>query len=138
MRVYDVRDPARPREVAYYNPPAHPGELQPATAGSTGTGVGATSDLTSSDIAFFPSRNEIGFTSQANGLQVVRLTNGVRMRGAPSAVAAGPRPAAPAAAPPAAAPRGSSALPATGGPVALSALAVVLLALSWAGRRRRA
>jgi hypothetical protein len=81
LRVYDVSDVRHPREVAYYNPPAHLGQRQPGTAGSTGTGLGSGSDLVSSDIHFFPSRNEIGFSSQANGLQVVRLTHGIRMSG---------------------------------------------------------
>ncbi len=100
LRVYDVSDPARPREVAYYNPPARPGRAQPGSAGSTGTGVGGTADQTSSDIRFFPERNQIGFMSQANGLQVVALTHGVTMSGAaaPVAAAAPARPAAPAAA----------------------------------------
>jgi hypothetical protein len=82
VRVYDVSNPTTPREVAYYNPPAHPGARQPGTAGSTGSGIGSTADLTSSDIHFFPSKNEIGFSSQANGLQIIRLTHGVTMRGA--------------------------------------------------------
>ena len=79
VRVYDVSDPSRPREVAYYNPPARPGASLPGTAGSTGAGFGLTSDTTPSDITFFPELNAIGFASQANGLQVVRLTHGVRV-----------------------------------------------------------
>ncbi len=136
VRIYDVSTPSRPREVAYYNPPAHPGQNQPGTAGSTGTGIGGTADLTSSDIRFFPARNEIGFSSQANGLQVVRLTNGVTMRGAAPAV----RSAAPArvGAPPASSARGRTGrLPATGAPVALAATALALLGTAGVVRRRR-
>ena len=75
LRVFDVRDPANVREIAYYNPPAQPGYQ----TGSTSDLVGAchTADWTASHPRIRPKRGEIWFTSQCNGFQVVKFTNGI-------------------------------------------------------------
>lgn len=59
MRVFDIRDPAHPVEVAYDSPP-QPGETTAAT---------------SSAPAFVPERRELWYTDGAAGLRVVRLSS---------------------------------------------------------------
>lgn len=72
LRVFDVRDPYHPREIAYYNPPGKPGYQAGSNfnlTGECGT-VDWASSMTRVDLA----RGEIWFTSQCNGFQVVRFT----------------------------------------------------------------
>jgi hypothetical protein len=59
LRVFDIRDPVHPREIAYFNSPN-----------------GGRSDAVSS-IAFAPERNELWFSDSASGFWAVQLTNGV-------------------------------------------------------------
>ena len=75
LRVFDVRDPAKPREIAYYNPPAQPGYQ----TGSYSDVAGActTADWTASHPRIRADRGEIWFTSHCNGFQIVKFTNGV-------------------------------------------------------------
>jgi hypothetical protein len=61
LRVFDIRDPAHPKEIAYFNPPT-----------TTGTPYCAMSAP-----AFVPERNEIWYTDANYGLYVLRVTNGV-------------------------------------------------------------
>ena len=131
VRVFDIRDPRAPREVAYFSPPAG----QDSLSGGSGT---CSCLHTGSTVAFVPERKELWISGQESGFHVVRLTNGVWG----SAVAGAPptRPASPVAAPPAApvpAPRG---LPATGAAGALTGFALLSLAtaalLSRRGRVR--
>lgn len=75
LRVFDIRDPFRPREVAYYNPPAKPGYQ--AGSGFNSTGLCGTVDWTPSMPRIRVDRGEIWFTSNCNGFQIVRFTNGV-------------------------------------------------------------
>ncbi|MCW2614578.1 MAG: hypothetical protein JWN08_1572, partial [Frankiales bacterium] len=60
MRVFDVRDPAKPREVAYDSPP-QPGDTVAATVSAP---------------AFVPARRELWYTDGAAGFRVVRLSAG--------------------------------------------------------------
>ncbi len=73
LRVYDIRDPYRPTEIAYYNPPASPGHRP----GSNYNHVGACgpTDWSTSMTRFIPQRAELWFTSQCGGFQVLRFTN---------------------------------------------------------------
>ena len=127
VRVFDIRDPLAPREIAYFSPPAR--------QDSAIEGRGTCSCLhTGSTVAFVPERGEMWVSGQETGFSVVRLTNGVWPFAAPAApvdpspvggpAPAGqpPRSAVPVAAPPAAAPAGGPRLPATG-PSALLAVA---------------
>jgi hypothetical protein len=59
LRVFDIRDPYHPREVAYFNKSA-PGESQFAMSAP----------------AFAPERREIWYTDGNSGFYAVRLTNG--------------------------------------------------------------
>ncbi len=72
IRIFDIRDPYRPREIAYYNPPAQT-ERANDLPGSNHLGA-RTADWASSDPRFRLDRNEIWFTTQDNGFQIVRFT----------------------------------------------------------------
>ena len=65
LRVFDIRDPARPREVAYFNAPINPRNLPPEQ-----------SNWAMSSPSFVPERKEIWYSDGFSGFYVVRLTNG--------------------------------------------------------------
>jgi hypothetical protein len=76
LRVIDIRDPANPTEIAYFNPPPQPDTKIPRS--NSGDFVGMRNpgwDLSTSDVRYRPESGEIWFSSVANGLQVVRLTD---------------------------------------------------------------
>jgi hypothetical protein len=60
LRVFDIRDPARPTEVAYFNPPGRPAAPYRAMSAP----------------AFAPERHEIWYTDANYGFLALRLTNG--------------------------------------------------------------
>ncbi len=66
LRVFDIRDPYHPREIAYFNAPAETRGLFNPTP---------TSQAVSSP-AFVPERKEIWFSDAYSGFYVVRVTNG--------------------------------------------------------------
>lgn len=113
LRVFDIRNPLAPKEVAYFVAPVPPG--------------GAANSALSS-ATFVPARKEIWYSDGARGFYALRVTNGAW----PAAAAPAPprRPtgqlagAPPAADPPAA----SGRLPATGltAPLAVAALLLVV------------
>lgn len=122
LRVFDIRDPLNPREIAYYNGPVNG------------------SSYAMSSPTFVPERGEIWYSDGNSGFYAVRLTNGVwpftsALEPDPAAAAAA---GAPGAAAGATAGRRSSApggqLPATG-PI-LSVLAGVLALAGGLGLRR--
>lgn len=87
VRVFDIRDPGAPREIAYFNPPAR--------HDSAAEGKGTCSCLhTGSTVAFVPERGEMWVSGQESGFHVVRFTNGVWPFAAPAG-GAGPRTAGP-------------------------------------------
>ncbi len=111
LRVFDVRDPLKPREIAYF--------VAPVPAGGSANSA-------FSSASFVPERNEIWYSDGGTGFYALRLTNGVWQQGAAAPVAAPP---APVQAPPAeAAPAPNGSLPATGLAVPLGAGLVLLLA----------
>ena len=65
LRVFDIRDPTQPREVAYFNPP-----LQPRV-----TPYLEASHYAMASPAFAPERKEIWYSDIYSGFYVVRLTN---------------------------------------------------------------
>ncbi|HUR41432.1 MAG TPA: hypothetical protein VM240_09735 [Verrucomicrobiae bacterium] len=71
LRVFDIREPYSPKEIAYYNPPASPGYK--AGADYNLSGGCHTVDWASSHPRYIPARNEIWFTSQCGGFHVVRF-----------------------------------------------------------------
>ncbi len=65
LRVFDIRNPEKPREIAYFNKPALPG-TNPRESGA----------YAMSAPAFDIARNEIWYTDGNSGFYNVRLTNG--------------------------------------------------------------
>ncbi len=66
LRVFDIRDPHRPREVAYFNAPVGP-RITPLFEAS---------NFAMSSPSFVPERKEIWYSDGFQGFFVVRVTNG--------------------------------------------------------------
>lgn len=82
IRVFDVRDPFQPKEIAYYNPPAQVGKnSQLMGSDHANSAVSATSNLTTdwctAKVRFVRERGELWTTCQDNGFMVLKFTNGV-------------------------------------------------------------
>jgi hypothetical protein len=71
LRVFDISKPNLVKEIAYFNPAMSPGQKGGSTFNVTGNCFGA--DWTSSQPRFILEKNEIWFTSQCAGFQVVKL-----------------------------------------------------------------
>ena len=71
LRVFDIRDPLNPREIAYFNAPVDPRIIPPAGI------VPAPSNWAMSSPSFVPSRGEIWYSDGLSGFYAVRVTNGV-------------------------------------------------------------
>ncbi|MCW2606515.1 MAG: hypothetical protein JWO60_1208 [Frankiales bacterium] len=123
LRVFDVRDPLAPKEIAYFVAPVPPGGAANAAYTSP---------------SFVPERGEVWYADADRGFFALRLTNGVWPRTAAAPTTAPASPAAAPSRPPQAAPRPrGGTLPATGLAVPLG-LAGMLLAGAAALRRRTA
>jgi len=80
LRVFDIRDPVDPREIAYYKPPARRTAYLPGSAVWTDYHAGdRTTDRVQTQIRIRKHKGKtyLWFTSQDNGFQIVRFTNGV-------------------------------------------------------------
>ncbi|MEQ1439737.1 hypothetical protein AAG565_10255 [Fontimonas sp. SYSU GA230001] len=66
LRIFDIRDPRNPREVAYFNAPVSPRV----------TPVFEASNWAMSSPSFVPERKEIWYSDGYSGLYVIRVTNG--------------------------------------------------------------
>jgi len=85
MRVFDIGDPANPKEIAYYKPPARRLEYKAASNINLplfGSRFDHTADWTSANSRFIWHGDELHLwmTSQDNGFQVLRFTNGVAVK----------------------------------------------------------
>jgi uncharacterized protein (DUF305 family) len=116
IRVFDIRDLARPREIAYLNPPARTaqrGQLLGSWHGSLGD---LTADWCTSPPAFVG--DELWVTCQDNGFMALRFAPGVYPLAAAPAVPAGavnaPTTPSPTSTPSATAAPPGETLPATG------------------------
>ena len=72
LRVFDIRNPEAPREIAYYNAPVRPRTIP---------GIGIVPDPSNwamSSPSFVPERGEIWYSDGLSGFYAVRLTNGVQ------------------------------------------------------------
>lgn len=66
LRIFDIRDPHNPREVAYFNAPVNP-RITP---------IFEASNWAMSSPSFVPERKEIWYSDGYGGFYVVRVTNG--------------------------------------------------------------
>jgi len=66
LRLFDIRDPYHPKEIAYFNAP-----VQPSRTGGLG------SNYAMSGGTFVPARGEIWYSDGNSGFYAVRVTNGV-------------------------------------------------------------
>ena len=80
LRVFDIRDPKRPREIAYFNAPVIPGAGEPTREPS---------NFAMSSPSFVPERREVWYSDANLGFYAVRLTNGVWPQGDPPKVCGG-------------------------------------------------
>jgi hypothetical protein len=68
LRVFDIRDPFHPREIAYFNAPVNPRVItEPSPASS----------YAMASPAFAPARREIWYSDGHSGFYAVRITNGM-------------------------------------------------------------
>jgi hypothetical protein len=76
LRVFDIRDPYRPKEIAYYKPPASATTL-PGSSALYSRRPSRYTDWTSSNVRWHRQGNDLylWFTSHNNGFQIVRFTN---------------------------------------------------------------
>jgi hypothetical protein len=74
LRVFDVQDPTRPKEVAYYHPPPKEDTVLKPISPFFGDLQTPTWDSVTSDVRYRPETGEIWFVSIANGFQVVEGT----------------------------------------------------------------
>jgi LPXTG-motif cell wall-anchored protein len=133
LRVFDIRDPFHPKEIAYFNAPVHP-----SAEG------GAGSNYAMSAPAFDSQTGQIWYTDGNDGFYALQATNGVwpfHTASASAPTAAGtattPPPAGRAPGTNGAGTGSASTLAATGSDPWLAAGGAVLLATSLAVRRRR-
>jgi hypothetical protein len=78
LRVFDIRDPYRPKEVAYYKPPAgNQATALPGSSAAYSRRPTRYTDWTSSNVRWHKQGDELHlwFTSHNNGFQIVRFTN---------------------------------------------------------------
>jgi hypothetical protein len=123
LRVFDIRDPLHPKELAYFNKPLE------------GTApVDEASSYAMDAPTFVKERAEIWHADGNGGLSVLRFTNGVW----PFATASAGTPQAAVTPRTPAIPSGQAAMPATGGPTGLAVRGVALLLLALLVRRARA
>lgn len=77
LRVFDVRDPYHPKEIAYYKPPANGSLNIPGASIRSASRLNRTTDWASSNIRWRRHGDELHlwFTSHENGFQIVKFTN---------------------------------------------------------------
>jgi hypothetical protein len=82
LRVFNIKDPFNPREIAYYKPRARRMEVRPGSVfwgPQYANGGDRTTDQTPSQVRFKSHNGQLHlwFTSEDNGFQIVRFTHGV-------------------------------------------------------------
>jgi hypothetical protein len=120
LRLFDIRDPFHPKEIAYFNAP-----VKPSATGGPG------SNYAMSSPAFVPSRGEIWYSDGNLGFYAVKVTNGAWPFGAGATVQS----TANSGTKPASGSVSGAVLPATGTSAPLAALGLTLLALALVLRR---
>ena len=83
LRVFDVRDPYHPKEIAYWKPPAVRTEVRPAS-GSWALGVDRTVDKIAGWARWVKGKGhdklQLWTVSDGNGFQVLRFTDNFKAR----------------------------------------------------------
>jgi hypothetical protein len=85
LRVFDIRNPEQPREIAYFNAPVSPRTIP---------GIGIIPDPSNwamSSPSFVPERGEIWYSDGLSGFYAVRLTNGTQALAQPGGAGAARR-----------------------------------------------
>jgi hypothetical protein len=125
MRLFDIRDPYHPKEIAYFNGPIPP--TKPYTGGA----------YAMSSPVLIPERGELWYSDGVSGFYAVKVTNGVWPSTSPASAGGAPGVAGSGGT----TGGGAGNLPATGRdawlPAAGAASLVLLLALRRARRRER-
>jgi hypothetical protein len=65
LRLFDIRDPFRPKEIAYFNAPVWPGN-----------GLQSAGNFAMSSPTLIPERSEVWYTDGNSGFYAMRVTNG--------------------------------------------------------------
>jgi hypothetical protein len=76
LRVFDIRDPYHPKEIAYYKPPAVRTAFRPSS-GSSAPGADRTVDKVAAWVRWrtVGNQRELWFVSDGDGFQIVRFTD---------------------------------------------------------------
>ena len=149
IRVFDIRNPLAPREIAYFNPPAQvakhgqlPGSEHAGALTNTAQPPNLTTDWCTSQIRFYTAADgshELWAQCQDNGFMVLKFTNGAyplsALPAAARSVSVSPKATVHAAVLGAKVTSAGGSLPQTGGSALLAVWAVVALAASLAGLR---
>ena len=73
VRAFDVRNPRKPREIAYYHPPPVPDTVHEPFTPDDGDYQGPTLDQATSNIRYRPGKRQLWVVSVGRGFQVVKL-----------------------------------------------------------------
>ena len=80
LRVFDIREPSRPREIAYYKPPASTAPPKPGSFNARSpSSETPRQDTVTRAVHFQRDRGEIWLVSHDNGLQIVRFTDWMKI-----------------------------------------------------------
>jgi hypothetical protein len=109
LRIFDIRDPKRPREVGYFNMPASNGSHAMSAP------------------AWDVEHDQVWYSDSNSGFYAVQLTNGISRALRTSPTSSAPAGAAPPPAVPAAGSPSTETLPTTGSPAGVAALGLLLL-----------
>jgi hypothetical protein len=74
VRIFDIRNPSKPKEIAYYHPPPITDTVHKPFPRYAGDYQGPTFDSSTSDIRYFPKERRLWFVSIGRGFQVLQLT----------------------------------------------------------------
>jgi hypothetical protein len=76
IRVFDIRDPVRPKEIAYFNPPGTTTASPGSNHNRAGGWVAGGPDWCSAQVHLDRARGTLWTTCQDNGLLMLKFTNG--------------------------------------------------------------
>lgn len=74
LRVFDIKDPAKPREIAYWHPAPNAEVLLSEPGPVVATGINSMVDVVASYIRYRPETGHIWIASYSRGLQILEFT----------------------------------------------------------------